>query len=51
MTNEEILFLKVVFHWVLVAYACDSSYLGAEISRIEVKGQTRQIVCETLSPK
>jgi hypothetical protein len=35
----------------LVAHACNPSYLGAEIRRILVQSQSRQIVHETLYQK
>jgi hypothetical protein len=34
-----------------VDHACNPSYQEAEIRKIEVQNQPRQIVCDTLSPK
>jgi hypothetical protein len=42
---------KVDLGLVLVAHTCNPSYSGAEIRRIEVRGQPGQIVHETLSQK
>jgi hypothetical protein len=40
-----------VLSWVPVAHACNPSCLEAEIRRIVVQGQPRQIVHEPPSPK
>jgi hypothetical protein len=37
--------------WVPMAHACNLATCEAEIGRIAIQGQPRQIVCETLSPK
>jgi hypothetical protein len=37
--------------WVQEAHACNPGYSGAEIRRIAVQSQPRQIVHETLSQK
>jgi hypothetical protein len=34
--------------WVLVAQACNPSYSEADISRITIQSQPREMVCETL---
>jgi hypothetical protein len=48
---ETVTKFKNIYSWTLVAHAYNPSYSKAEIKRIAVRSQPRQIVHETLSQK